>query len=179
MNPSKSQVASVLVICSALTVVSVLAVGYMWIASNSAKLEKAVALNEHGHTEAARLELISLIYGPASSLMLGNDERATALHMLGEVSLKDDKLSGTLAAWGALVDEYPDSQLAESVQEKIAEIEVDFSRSLADLESSVEASRYFRIADMWLEETEYEAPYIDTSYIPDEDAAVDWFNLTI
>lgn len=138
-----------------------------------------MAFKEHGYIEAARLELISLIYGPTTWLTLGSDERAAALHLLGQASLEDDQLAGALDAWGLLVDEYPDSQLAASVKEKIAEIAFDVDRQLLDLVSSAEATHYFEIADTWLEATEYKTPSIDSSYIPDEEAALDWLSLTI
>lgn len=148
-------------ISTVLIAVVIPAVGYILVISNSAKLEKAMAFKEHGYVEAARLELISLIYGPTTWLTLGSDERAAALHLLGQASLEDDQLAGALDAWGLLVDEYPDSQLATSVKEKIAEIETDFERRLSDLKSSVEATRYFEIADRWLEAAEHKAPSPD------------------
>ena len=179
MAPLKPQAVGVTAICAALTAVSVLAVGYVLLVANSAKLEKAVALNEHGHSGAARLELISLIYGPASRLTLDSEDRAAALHLLGEISLEDDELSGTLSAWGLLVKEYPDSQLAESVRDKIADVEADFHRQLSDLKSEAQATLHFAIAEAWLKAAGAETPSVDTSFISDEEAAIDWLSLTI
>lgn len=84
MAPPRPRFARVAMICTTL----IAAAGYVLIVSNSAKLEKAVALNEHGYSEAARLELIDLIYGPTSSLMLDTDKKIAALHLLGQISFR-------------------------------------------------------------------------------------------
>ncbi len=132
----------------------------------------------HGFNEEARLELINLVYGP-NSWLNQQGQRADALYLLGEISLEDDDLSGTIAVWDALIDEYPTSKLAIQVQEQIDGIRRDFNRRLVDLESSIEANRYLEIADEWLAAAEIPAPIIDISYIPGGEATFDWFNLII
>ena len=164
------------------TLTTILGIGILGLIFFNTKIgfiERAKMLDEHGFSDEARLHLIEMVSDPLMALTQTEEDIADGLHLLGEIALKSDNSAGAITSWNSLVNRYPNSELADSVKERTEELRFEFEKKLADLASSVKAQSYFNNADVWLKSTEVHSPSPDSSFIPSDEAAFDWFNRVI
>lgn len=167
------------VVSTLITIVGIGILGLLFFNTKTGSIDRARLLDEHGFSDEARLLLIEMTSGPFTRITQTEEDLADGLHLLGEIALKGDNLAGAIVAWNSLVDGHPNSEQANSVKERIDELKFEFRKNLSDLESSLRAKSYFANADLWLRSTEVRSPPIDTSFIPSDEAAFDWFNQVI
>ena len=137
----------------------------------AASLEKAILLNEHGLTTDAKRELIDLIFEKRSKV----DDKAQAYYLLGNIAFGEDRIKAALNAWEHLVNEYPKSEEAGLVRDRIAELsEIVVGSAKENLDNAI-ARSYLRHADFWSEDKS-EIFNIDGSWIPTVEAAIKWYD---
>lgn len=138
---------------------------------DAASLEKAILLNEHGLTVDAKRELIDLIFEKRSKA----DDKAQAYYLLGNIAFGEEKIRVALDAWNHLVNEYPNSEEAGLVRNRITELsEIVIGSAKESLDNAV-ARSYLRHAEFWSEDKS-DVFMIDSSWIPKVEAAMKWYD---
>ena len=140
----------------------------------AASLEKAILLNEHGLTIDAKRELIDLIFEKESKA----DDKAQAYYLLGNIAFGEDRIKAALNSWKYLVEKYPNSEEAELVRDRIAELSEIVIGSAKESVDNAVARSYLRHADFWSEDKS-DVFMIDSSWIPKVEAGVKWYNKVI
>lgn len=140
---------------------------------SAASLDKAALLRRHGLAAHAKLELIEVIFSDA-----GDAAKAEAHYVLGSIAFEENSVTAALETWVELLQRYPDSKQAGLVEDRVqelAEIAGETSKSTLD---NVVAQSYLRHADFWSERKE-EILRIDSSWIPNVEAAAKWYDRVI
>ncbi len=126
----------------------------------AASLEKAILLNEHGLTTDAKRELIDVIFHKGSK----TDNKAQAYYLLGNIAFGKDRIKAALNSWEHLVNQYPDSEEARLVKDRIAELsEIVLAGTKEDLDNAI-ARSYLRHAEFWSRDKS-DTLTIDSSWI--------------
>lgn len=139
----------------------------------AASVEKARLLREHDLLREAKLELIDVIFSTAA-----DSSKAHAYYELGNIAFVERNVSAALDTWRKLVETYPKSEEAALVRDRIQELaEIVGEVSKTTAENAV-AQSYLRHANFWSEGKD-EIFHIDSSWIPNVEAAVKWFDKVI
>jgi hypothetical protein len=139
----------------------------------SAAYRKVLLLNQHGLEELAKAELIDIVMGKAAA-----QEKAKALYLLGSIAFGERRIGAALSTWRDLVAEYPDSPEAIDVKDRIAQLAEMVGENAKESTDNAVAESYLRHANFWSEgrDTIFS---IDTSWIPQVESAVRWYDKVI
>lgn len=140
-----------------------------------ASIEKARMLNIHGLKDAAKQELIDVIYG-----MSGAEAKADAYYYLGNIALTERKVTVAISAWNELAEKYPNSKRIVEVQQQIEVLKVGLSDTLDVVLENITAQLYFRQAEFWMENENVSTIFkINTSTLPNYEAGLKWLDKVI
>lgn len=142
-----------------------------------ASIEKAILLKVHGLNDDAKRELIDLIF---DENVKGKD-KPRAYYLLGEIAFDENKIRTATRTWGYIIEEYPDSDEALLVKERIDELsKVTLSVHTESVETADYslAKLYLKNADFWSEDKD-ERWMIDSSWIPKVEFALKWYDKVI
>ena len=109
-----------------------------------ASIEKAKMLNTHGLKDAAKQELIDVIFGTS-----GTEAKADAYYYLGNIALTERKITAAISTWRELVEKYPNSKRVVEVQQQIEVLRVGLSDTLDTALGNMEAQLYLQNAEFW------------------------------
>ena len=107
-----------------------------------ASIEKAKMLNTHGLKDAAKQELIDVIFGTS-----GGEAKADAYYYLGNIALTERKVTVAISTWRELVEKYPNSKRVVEVQQQIEVLRVGLSDTLDTALGNMEAQLYLQNAE--------------------------------
>jgi hypothetical protein len=139
----------------------------------AASVEKAAMLRRHGLQDQAKAELIDVIFGAG-----GDPVKAKAFYELGSIAFDERNIAAALDAWNQLVGRFPRSDEATLVTDRVKELaETVGEVSRVSLDNAV-AQAYLRHGDFWSEGKD-EIFKIDSSWIPNVEAAVRWYDRII
>lgn len=137
------------------------------------RFAKAALFRQHGLTEDSKRELILILTDE------GDDApKAKALYLLGMIAFDQSQILLALETWQELVATYPESEDAKLVKERINELAQIVGESQKESLNNAVAEAYLRHADFW-SRGKSDVFSLDTSWIPNVDAAVKWFDKTI
>jgi tetratricopeptide (TPR) repeat protein len=137
------------------------------------RFAKAALFRQHGLTEDSKRELILILTEK------GDDApKAKALYLLGMIAFDQNQILLALETWQELVATYPESEDAKLVKERINELAQIVGESQKESLNNAVAEAYLRHADFW-SRGKSDVFSLDTSWIPNVDAAVKWFDKTI
>lgn len=157
-----------------LTIVLVIAMGGLTI---DASIQKAILLKAHGLNEDAKRELINLIFDENAK---GKD-KPRAYYLLGEIAFDENRIQSAIKTWGYIVKEYPNSDEALIVKERMDEVS---KVTLAVYTESIESADY-SVAKLYLKNAEFWSDgkddrwMIDSSWIPKIEFALKWYDKVI
>lgn len=142
-----------------------------------ASMEKATLLKAHGLNDDAKRELINLIFDKNTK---GKD-KPRAYYLLGEIAFDENRIQIAIETWAYIVAEYPDSDEASIVKERIDELSkmtlALYTESLENADYSV-AKLYLKNADFWSKD-KADRWIIDGSWIPKVEFALKWYDKVI
>lgn len=141
--------------------------------ANAASIEKAEILRKHNLLAEAKTELIDVIFSNSPEAV-----KATAYYDLGTIAFEEKNVTAALDTWTQLVAKYPKSKQATLVKDRIKELsEIVGEVTKASAENAI-AQSYLRHADFW-SERKSNIFKIDSSWIPNVEAAVKWYDKVI
>ncbi|ACH37093.1 hypothetical protein Gbem_0062 [Citrifermentans bemidjiense Bem] len=138
----------------------------------AASIEKAEMYRQNGLTAEAKRELIDIIYT--------KEDRAKpeAYYLLGTIAFGERNISSALDLWKKLIEKYPKSSQAALVKDRVKQLaEITGEVTKVTIENAV-AQSYLRHADFWSERKK-EIFVIDSSWIPQVEAAIKWYDKVI
>ncbi len=139
-----------------------------------ASIEKAKMLNTHGLKDAAKQELIDVIFGTS-----GAKVKADAYYYLGNIALTERKVTAAISTWREWVEKYPNSKRVAEVQQQIELLSTGLSDTLDTVLENMEAQLYFLHAEFWLEDY-YKTPFpISDSGLPKKEMGLKWWDKVI
>lgn len=166
VEPSESQLASAGLAIAAKTSEAV-------VNESDPRFTKAALFRQHGLNEDAKRELILILTDK------GDDAtKAKALYLLGMIAFDQNQIVLALETWQELVAAHPESEDAKLVKERINELAQIVGESQKERLNNAVAEAYLRHADFWSRGKSVVFS-LDTSWIPNVDAAVKWFDKTI
>jgi len=136
-------------------------------------VQKAEMLRKHNLVDDAKRELIDVIYGNSTSA-----DKATAYYDLGTIAFEESNISAALDTWSQLASQFPDSQQASIVKDRIKELAEVVGETAKSRVDNAIAQSYLRHADFWSEKRS-NVYVIDSSWIPNVEAAIKWYDKTI
>ena len=98
-----------------LTIVLMIAMSGLTI---DASIEKAILLKAHGLNDDAKRELINLIFQEDSE----SKDKPHAYYLLGAIAFDENRIRAATKTWDYIIQEYPDSDEALMVKERINEL---------------------------------------------------------
>lgn len=142
-----------------------------------ASIEKAVLLKAHGLNDDAKRELINLIFDENVKAK----DKPHAYYLLGAIAFDENRIQAATKTWGYIVEEYPNSDEALIVKERIDELSKVtlsvYTESIETADYSV-AKLYLKNADFWSEDKD-DRWMIDSSWIPKVEFALKWYDKVI
>lgn len=142
-----------------------------------ASIEKAILLKVHGLNDDAKRELINLIFDDDFE----KKNKARAYYLLGEIAFDENKIQTATKTWGYIVAEYPNSDEALMVKERMDELSkvtlAVYTESVESDDYSV-AKLYLKNADFWSKDKD-DRWIIDPSWIPKVEFALKWYDKVI
>jgi TolA-binding protein len=139
----------------------------------SAAYRKAAMFNQHGLDDLAKAELIEIVMGSVP-----DHEKAKAYYLLGSIAYGERRIGTALSTWRDLVANYPDSQEAVDVKDRIAQLAEMAGENAKESTNNAVAESYLRHANFWSEGRD-KIFSIDTSWIPNVESAVKWYDKII
>ena len=136
-----------------------------------ASIEQAVELYDHGLTEDATRLMIAVRYDPDS------DARAQALYYLGQMSFESGRYAQALKDWTSLVSDYPESERAEELKERLKLLSEVMVRVTDVNIDSATAQAYLKNGDFWNNSSSTFT--IDSSWLPQVELAFEWYDRVI
>ncbi len=122
--------------------------------------------------EDAKRELINLIFHENSE----RKDKSHAYYLLGAIAFDENRIRTATKTWGYIVEEYPDSDEALMVKERINELSKGtlsvYTESIETADYSV-AKLYLENANFWSKEKD-DKWIIDSSWIPKVEFALKW-----
>ena len=142
-----------------------------------ASIQKAILLKAHGLNDDAKRELINLIFDENAK---GKD-KPRAYYLLGEIAFDENRIQSAIKTWGYIVKEYPNSDEALIVKERMDEVSkvtlAVYTESFESEDYSV-AKLYLKNAEFWSDGKE-DSWMIDSSWIPKVEFALKWYDKVI
>ena len=139
-----------------------------------ASIEKAKMLNTHGLKDAAKQELIDVIFGTS-----GTEAKADAYYYLGNIALTERKITAAISTWRELVEKYPNSKRVVEVQQQIEVLRFGLSDTLDTALGNVEAQLYLQNAEFWAMHYVNNNFVIQTADLPRIEAGFKWLDKVI
>lgn len=133
--------------------------------------EKAVMMHDCGLNKEAQLVLIDIVVSTESS----EAEKAASLYLLGNIAFEENRVAVALKMWRQLVDEFPDSEEAVSVRDRLVELAEVVGQTIREHLDDVVAISYLSHADFWSRDKDSYF-HIDSSWIHSLDAAIKWYD---
>ena len=137
------------------------------------RLAKAALFKQHGLNEDSKRELILILTAKGDDTL-----KAKAQYLLGMIAFDQNQIRLALETWQNLVATYPESEEAKLVKERINDLAQIVGESQKESLNNAVAESYLRHAGFW-SRGKSEVFSLDTSWIPNVDAAVKWFDRTI
>lgn len=140
-----------------------------------ASIEKAKMFNIHGLKDAAKQELIDVIFGTS-----GDNVKADAYYYLGNIALTERKVTAAISTWRELIEKYPNSKRVVEVQQQIEVLKAGLSDTLDVVLENVTANLYLRNAEFWLGGLHTHSLIgINTMPLPSGEAGFKWLDKVI
>ena len=154
-----------LLLLASLTCLSSTAIG--------ASLDKAKMFQLHGLTSETKKELIEVIFSKQNA-----KNKAEAYYILGTIAFEEDKLTTALETWTELVKEFPESEQAQLVKDRINQLSESVGEvSRKNLENVI-AQSYLRNAEFWSQgKSRAFTIYDDQLYLLEN--AISWYDKVI
>lgn len=134
---------------------------------------KAEVLLDNGLTAEAQRELIDLIFAPGNS-----PDKPKALNLLASIAVDKNNLKAALDAWNRLIRSYPASPEAAAAKTRLPLLASVLGQVSEETINDATARVFLRNADFWAKERD-RIFRIDSSWIPNVDAAVFWYDKVI
>jgi len=129
---------------------------------------------EHGLIEDAKRAYIGVIFDRSAK----DAEKASALSALGDIAFDQNKIGLSISTWRELIDRFPQSEEAKLVTDRLDQIgEIVETTATGTLDNQI-ARSHLRSGDWWSRGRE-EGITIDTSWIPRDQAALQWYDRVI
>ena len=142
-----------------------------------ASIEKAILLKAHGLNDDAKRELINFIFHENSE----RKDKSGAYYLLGAIAFNENKIQTAVKTWNYIIEEYPDSDEALIVKERIDEVSKVtlsvYTETVETADYSV-AKLYLENANFWSKEKD-DKWMIDSSWIPKVEFALKWYDKVI
>jgi tetratricopeptide (TPR) repeat protein len=139
----------------------------------SASVEKAQMLSEYGLKAEAKKELVDVIFSKSNE-----NNKSQAYYTLGSIAFDENKISVALDSWKTLVKQYPDSEKAKLVKDRIQELAEIVGESTKESIDNAIALSYLRHGDFWSSDKDSRFT-IDSSWIPNVETAIKWYDKVI
>ena len=139
----------------------------------SASVEKAELLSDHGLKAQAKSELIDAIFSGSS-----NDSKAHAYYTLGNLAFEENNTSIALDSWRTLIGDYPNSQYAAAVKDRIEKLAEIVGESVRETVNNAVAASYLKHANFWSKDRST-IFRVDSSWTPNIEAALKWYDKVI
>ena len=140
----------------------------------SASLDKAKMLRRHRLVSDAKKELIEVIFNKQN-----DKNKAEAYYILGTVAFEEDDISAALETWTQLVTDFPESDQANLVKDKINQLTESVGETSRTVVENAIAQSYLRHAEFWSEKEKRKKFTIDSSFISEVEVAVSWYDKVI
>lgn len=132
------------------------------------------AYYEHGLLDDAKRAFIGITFDRSAT----DEEKAGALSVLGNIAFDQNKIGLAINTWRDLIERFPESDEAKLVAERLAQIgEIVETTATSTLDNQI-ARSHLRNGDWWSRGRE-EGITIDTSWIPKDQAALQWYDRVI
>jgi hypothetical protein len=141
--------------------------------ATAASVEKAAMLNQYGLPQESKSELIDVIFSKSA-----DSKKARAYYLLGSIAFDENKVAVALDSWRQLVDKYPTSTEAKTVQVKINELSEIVGESARESIENAVALSYLRHGDFWSKGKSSNFT-IDSSWIPSVETSIKWYDKVI
>jgi tetratricopeptide (TPR) repeat protein len=136
-------------------------------------IERAVLYRKHGLLDDAKRDYIQILSSGSPK-----EQKAEAVYSLGLIAFDQNRISVALASWTQLVKEFPESQQAKEVQDRLKDLSQIIGEQQKETVDNVVAQSYLGHGDFW-SRGKGQVFYIDTSYISRLDVAIKWYDKTI
>jgi tetratricopeptide (TPR) repeat protein len=136
-------------------------------------IERAALYRQHGLLEDAKRDYIQVISNGSPQ-----EQKAEALYSLGLIAFDQNRISVALSSWTQLVKEFPGTQQAKEVQDRLKDLSQIIGEQQKETVDNAVAQSYLRHGDFWSRGKD-QIFTIDSSWIPNLDAAVKWYDKTI
>ncbi len=140
---------------------------------NNASVEKAQMMLQHGMTQEAKMVLINVIFGE-----MNNDQIPEAYYLLGSIAFEEDRIAVAQDTWKTLITEYPESDEAKIVKDRIDELAEIVGEFMEESIDNALALSYLRHGNFW-SKGKSDRFIIDSSWITNIDAALKWYDKII
>jgi tetratricopeptide (TPR) repeat protein len=132
------------------------------------------AYYEHGLVEDAKRGFIGITFDEDAT----EEEKARALSELGSIAFDQNKIGLAISTWRELTERFPESAEAMLVAERLDQIgEIVETTASGSLDNQI-AMSHLRNGDWWSRGRE-EGITIDSSWIPNDQAALQWYDRVI
>lgn len=152
--------------------IGLLLIGYVAV-SQAQSFAKAEVLLDNGLTAEAQKELIDLVFAPGNS-----PDKPKALNLLASIAVDKNNLKAALDAWNRLIRTYPSSPEAAAAKKRLPLLASVLGQVSEETINDATARVFLRNADFWAKERD-RVFRIDSSWIPNVDAAVFWYDKII
>jgi tetratricopeptide (TPR) repeat protein len=136
-------------------------------------IDRAALYRQHGLIEDAKRDYIQVLSGRGPQ-----DQKAEALYSLGLIAFDQNRIAVALASWTQLVKEFPSSQQAKEVQDRLKDLSQIIGEQQKETVDNAVAQSYLRHGDFWSRGKD-QVFSIDSSFIPNLDAAIKWYDKTV
>lgn len=141
------------------------------IACGEDELLRASMLSQHGLIEEAKVAYINLLFSSKEASV-----KAKCLYELGLIALEEKEIGRAIKTWRTLLDEFPDSEEAKSVEDRIEVLSLRLEELLFEYAEDEEAADYMDNGDFFSNRIRDNAWGIDTSFLKNEEMALHWYD---
>ena len=135
--------------------------------------ELAKDFYRHNLLERAKEVFIITLHDTKASA----ETKADALYWLGQISFEEGRYTVAFDDWEKSAKEYPQSQQAKEITERLAQLQDVIAQVSGESISSVVARSYIQHGDFW---SKAERRFtIDSSWLPNVELAIEWYDRVI
>lgn len=127
----------------------------------------------HNLKERALEEFI-IIYNTSNA---NADVKSEALFYMGQITFDEGRFSVALNDWQKLIKDFPTSQRAIEIKDRLIQLRDVFSKSVDENISSTVAQSYINNGDFWSDNDKRFT--IDASWLPKVELSIDWYDRVI
>jgi len=114
---------------------------------------------------------------PLKSLLLRAGIRSEALFYMGQIAFDQGSYSVAMNDWQKLIKDFPTSEKAIEIKDRLLQLREVFSKSVDENISSAVARSYINNGDFWADNDKRFT--IDASWLPKVDLSIDWYDKVI